>query len=526
MLRLWIISLCFLAWPAAVSPAMVPVEIRPDPDLDMRVSPIEYLKDADGSRDFSAVLHEEHRWRPIGDGRVNFGYSHSVFWFRFFLKNNSLAPAQVLIELDYPRIDQLDLYTVSPSGELSRHQSGTALPFSAREVDYRLPAFDRQLDPGLTRFFLRVQSSNSLGFQLRVSSPRVFIERVNREMPYLWIYYGFMLALIIMNTVLYNVTGDRAMLLCAIFIAFFTMLQLDVTGLSFQYLWPDHPGWYQRSPYFLLCLGTVFLVLFILAFTDATKHFPTWRRLFLYSTLIPAGFLSFGGLLLNGPFSIAYKTTVQLWGAFYSGAIGAFLVYGTLKRNREAAFLLGGLAAMLLGGVIYILKNLGMIPITPFTTWSWQTGSFLMILIFSLGIIDRFNLMKRSLQKSEESLRRNVQQLEATNESLQEANIEYRLLNEKLSQSYEEIREKEREFSQTLDSLPVPMMLVMNDRITHDHHQQPQGIHNRRIRTRRRDALHYPPADPPRARLRLRRMNRACRPTAAGSPGANPCTSS
>src|SRR5262245_60172638 len=121
---------------------------------------IEMLEDREGRLGIDEVSA-----MPPGTGFVagslaaaNVGFSPSVWWVRFTLRNPGAEPRIVYLRQDYPLIDQLDFY--EPSGGGWRvHSTGDRRPFGSRDVQHRDFLFPVLMAPeGERTFYLRYQS--------------------------------------------------------------------------------------------------------------------------------------------------------------------------------------------------------------------------------------------------------------------------------------------------------------------------------------------------------------------------------
>jgi signal transduction histidine kinase len=126
-------------------------------------------------------------------------------------------------------------------------------------------------------------------------------------------------------------------------------------------------------------------------------------------------------------------------------AVGALLavsvvlgiaIVQTMEGQREARFYVGAWALFITGCVVYILKQLGLLPVNFITSYAFKIGSVIEVSLLSLALADRLNVMRSQLRK---------------------ANSELQDLNENL-----ELRvvEKTRDIRSILDNLPQAIFQV------------------------------------------------------------------
>ncbi len=109
------------------------------------------LEDRGGALTLDEVLQPARQalFRPVpqSGSSTNFGLTASAFWLRIQLRTEADAPASWLLEVAYPALDQLDLYTPAAGGGFA-HQRGGDLPFAGRAVPHRNHVLPVTLQPG------------------------------------------------------------------------------------------------------------------------------------------------------------------------------------------------------------------------------------------------------------------------------------------------------------------------------------------------------------------------------------------
>ncbi|WP_020407433.1 7TMR-DISMED2 domain-containing protein [Hahella ganghwensis] len=76
-------------------------------------------------------------WEKADTLSANFGYSESVFWFRFRLQNHADEPLKRLLVIRAPHLDEVHFSEFGPSGQLLRENiSGESYPFNHREQNH------------------------------------------------------------------------------------------------------------------------------------------------------------------------------------------------------------------------------------------------------------------------------------------------------------------------------------------------------------------------------------------------------
>ncbi|MBT6491777.1 MAG: hypothetical protein HOK97_18550 [Deltaproteobacteria bacterium] len=195
-----------VAWPAL--PSAILVE---NPGQASLSSHIEYLEDKEGT----LTIHEvatSSEFTDAGEDTPNFGFTDSVYWFRFSITNNTKHDT-LLLEQGYTHIDYISLFSRNQDGGFKEEQSGDMLPFKQRARPYRTITFEMNVEPGETKtFFVRIQTSGSIQLPLKVYTEATFSQVSERESAALGAFYGIILVMIVFNMLLWMSLRDNTYL--------------------------------------------------------------------------------------------------------------------------------------------------------------------------------------------------------------------------------------------------------------------------------------------------------------------------
>jgi sigma-B regulation protein RsbU (phosphoserine phosphatase) len=118
------------------------------------------------------------------------------------------------------------------------------------------------------------------------------------------------------------------------------------------------------------------------------------------------------------------------------------------EKSRPALLGMIAASAVILGSVAYSLKNIGILPINFFTEWSMHGGIVIMLVLFSITLADRINIMRKDLAMLNSSLEERViertEELHAAMEELEAMNDEMHASNELLISTNSELEEAQR----------------------------------------------------------------------------------
>ncbi|MCX7679490.1 MAG: methyl-accepting chemotaxis protein [Spirochaetes bacterium] len=360
------------------------------------VSPyIEFIEDPTNSLSFEEVRMRVDWQRPNAD-TFNFGFTENALWFRFTLENRSRMDV-FLLEITYPMLDSVVLYRPNEMGEYERVETGDLLPFFHREVEYVSFVFYLHQKRGTTsQYFFKIKSSSSSNFSVNLYSSLGFYSKLAREQPVIWIFYGLMIIMVVYNFIIFTSSRDVSYLFYSVFISSWIVLQMCLNGYAFQYLWPQHTWWGNKSlPFFMAFTYAtvgVFFIYFLELFKYPRLHFLVW-----IICIIPA--LALSAVTLIVPYSVAIRLTT-----FFAGVCAIVLYIGGIfvsirYKSRQALFVNFAFMGFVLGIVLYVLKTFGILPTNFITQWSIQIGSALVVVLLSFGLADKINTMRKDLAR-------------------------------------------------------------------------------------------------------------------------------
>lgn len=158
------------------------------------VEGLEQLYDASGHLDFAAVsatTSAELDFRPVSEGI--FSAPPGVLWVR--LRLVSQVPSRHYVHLDWPRLDDVRLFTVVDD-EVSEARSGANVSFMERPEYDRAIAFPVETRPAPgTQVFLRITTRSGLRAPLEVLSTSTYGKRRSVETLSAGLFAGAVLAL-------------------------------------------------------------------------------------------------------------------------------------------------------------------------------------------------------------------------------------------------------------------------------------------------------------------------------------------
>lgn len=329
------------------------------------------------------------QFHPVAtDHQLNFGYSLSAYWLR--CRVTSAATSHWLLEVGYPSLDSVQVFTERPDGGYQQQQAGDLLPFSARVYPHRNFIFPLTFMPGTHSLYIRVRSQGSLTVPLTLWQPETFHQQDVGTYATLALYYGIVLALGLYNLLLFFSLRERVYLEYVLFVTGTAIGMASLNGFGNQFFWPGSPAWGNISQPIGFTLCGLFASLFTRSFLATAARTPLIHRMY--------GRLAIGfTILLPVPFFSYYLAAIltSLGGLTFAVLTCGVSVYSLRHRYPGAQYFALAWAMLLFAVATLAARNFGWLPTTFVTLYGMQIGSALEMLLLSFALAERIRTMRR-----------------------------------------------------------------------------------------------------------------------------------
>jgi methyl-accepting chemotaxis protein len=334
---------------------------------------------------------------------LNLGFTRSNYWIKLNLISTSETIKEWFIELAYPHVDHVAFYAQDKEGQYQVSQSGDAIPYDHREMDYHNCVFTLKAAPDqrITVFF-NVKTKGSLQLPLILWSPKAFAEKVNDEQFVNGIYYGALVVMVLYNIFLYIAIRDRCFIYYVLFIISYVLFQLALNGHGFEYLWSDASWWANRAiPFFIGLLG-FWGARFSMLFLATEQQNKIGERINMFIGYIGLAIMLFS---LSGANDIFIRIST-VYAAFFCITLMLSGIISYFHGNMAARYFIFAWLTFLVGSMIYTAKTSGFLPVSFITEYSAQIGSAFMVILLSLGLADRiYQIRKKNTMAKAESIK-------------------------------------------------------------------------------------------------------------------------
>ncbi len=370
----------------------------------------------------------------------NLKLSSSDFWLRFAIKNES-DQEHLILALEYPMLSTCEFYDIS-TGAVQKLSYDAA--FSKRKYKHQNFFFDVYIPPGGTKtYFLRVKSSEQMVLPLILGTPKVTAESLLTNDLAWGIFMGLILVMIIYNFFIYLSVRDTSYLYYVVYSIFIGLTQITLSGYTYRFLLFDYPDLNHLGIVIFPGLAGITGNLFMMHFLQTKENIPKLHRfiylpIFLYSIAIGLRLMDFDRASFRAIDIAAIATVIITF---------TVTISLSLKGYRPAKIFLLAFTLFITGLLLFVLRNLGVIPYSNFSNYTMEGGIALDVVLLAFALADRINAFKRAKEKSQEET---LQALKENERIIREQNV---MLETKVNERTLELSNTNEELNQTLIDL-------------------------------------------------------------------------
>lgn len=360
------------------------------------------LNDSDHPLTIDQVADPATEFSPSPGAEPRLGTGRSA-WVRFAVVDSTAGGGDWLLEVALTYHESIALFLQSAEGGWEVARAGCLLPFTARQVPHRNHVLPLPTRPGVARvayLHFEYEDQGVLAFPLTLWSREAFARYDHQSQVLLGLFYGLMIALTIYHAFLFVPLRDRSYLYYVLTLLAATLLFAFQNGFAAEYLWPGRGlGWSLPD---LCTLGLLYIASgrFAQSFLLTSRNAPTlhrllWTMVAVWAVLIAIGLAGYPG---------AFRPLARFSAASLALILAAGLTCWRRGFRPARYFLLGWVAP----GAAGIALNLADIEVLS----SWlpsmlaiQGGVAFGVVMFSLGLSDRINLLRREKEAHEHAAR-------------------------------------------------------------------------------------------------------------------------
>jgi diguanylate cyclase (GGDEF)-like protein len=329
---------------------------------------------------------------------LNFGIGAKPTWIHFAVDNPDAEPVRKRLSIEIAWLDRIEVYVRHRGETVAAYRLGDTLAFAQRPVASRYFVLDQALGAGVSDVFVRVETPDPMVVPIYLLNPETSRARqMEQEFSY-GIVYGFLLALLAYNAILYLSLRSTRYLYYALYLAMFVAMNAAYTGHGYAWLWPDSLVWQQWSNPVLMLLYGVSGLVFAIRFLDLRVFFPRVRKAVL-------AFCAAFGVLLAAAI-LAGNQKYALLAAFsfaflFSGIMLLLGVISVRAGQKPAKYFLIAAFAAMAGAILTTLSTWGFIPHNSWTFRAVEIGMLIDATLLALALGYQFRVGQEERLRAE-----------------------------------------------------------------------------------------------------------------------------
>lgn len=354
---------------------------------------LEVLHDPKGTLTLSDV--QQLSFEPL-KGDASFGFTTDAIWLRLSVEAISTTEPW-LLEIALSSLDEIYLFTPKEDGTYLQQHSGDHFAFEERPIRHRLFVFPLELTAQKEAvIYLRVRTLDSFIVPIRFWTRTQFENRQQTEYLLLGISYGVMMGMLIYNFFLWLVLRERLYGYYLLSTAALLLVCAELNGHAFEFLWPNNLWMADNQHVLLPAFHFIALSLWVRAFLQTRQRMPKldWALLGVIVAAVTLIIID-----LTGNYTLGNQLT------FIVGLVMVVIVFvasikSAISRYLPAYIFLFAQIFPLIGGVLTVLRAMGVVDDSLTAEHALQVGITIEVLIFSLALAQRIRSLREEKQQA------------------------------------------------------------------------------------------------------------------------------
>jgi serine phosphatase RsbU (regulator of sigma subunit) len=329
----------------------------------------------------------------------NFDFTKSSFFIHFTLDNQSGRDQTLILETARPLTNRVNLYSVNDKTTV---YSGDGIPFELKSFPTNFSALSVFVPAGKKReYVLHLTSDGD-----NLTAPMVFFDRKyyvsmdsDRQL-FMGVFLGVLLFVIIIYSAFFVLLKERLFLVYVLYATSSGLLQFSLDGYMHEFVFRSG-GYFAQHAVPFIAIPTLLLGMFYsyhyLVLTGVLKKITSvivvTGLVILVLSLIPGPLYEFAYILING-----FSLLVLLF------MMAAGLIQRRKSRDKVSILFLTGFAFLVLGGLVFILGNFGVIDSPLVTLNALKIGTMIEMIFLSILMAGRYKELQQEREFAQQRL--------------------------------------------------------------------------------------------------------------------------
>lgn len=357
------------------------------------------LEDVEGQLSWQQALNS-NAWSDITNKDLTIGITPSSYWFKVYVKYSSDQTR--IFQIHYPILDYVDFYLLAQNQLIKHIATGDARAFNSREVVDKDFVFKAQGKKDLVHTLLiRVNTQGPMVMPLSSVDIEYYAQEEALGTLGFGLYFGITFAMLIYNFMLYLYLKEQSYLYYCLFVLTMFSSVISYTGHGFYWIWPKFSELNSIMATLTSSLTFLGVTLFFNSFLRIRSRGVLGRRVF-YSLLSLSVLVITCSLLLSYSAGLTVIFYVHM---IFTVLVLSYSLYLWLQGIAEARYFTLAWIAFIIGSFINTARVVGILPTNDFTLYVSLYGVVIEMLMLSMGLAYRFEIMREIQVELSQELR-------------------------------------------------------------------------------------------------------------------------
>lgn len=463
--HLFTLLLLFLPF---LTQAQKTITLDPDADRQNIVFDAVILEDPEHTYNAQEVLAmPEEAFANIE--KDNLDFTAKTYWLKFTVKNPNDTTRHWLVDVARPITNKVVLYDLKGTEIKRIRQSGDDFTFSTKKIDHRKNMFEVTLRSFEEQAYLLQLESDGEMLTIPVTfwKTEAFEQNDYSEQFMLGFYYGILGFVTLIYFFFYLVLRERSFSYYVLYVISIAGLQFALDGLAFQYLFPNSSYFANQFVLIFAALTVVFVMLYGKYFMKLKERLPKMN--FAFNCMMWLVIAVLLGSFIPAVYPITFPV-INILAMLSIVMVPLAIMVAVRKGHKVSAFFSIAFIMLIVGAIIFILRNLSVLPNNLFTEHVLKIFSALEVIFLSFSMANRYREMQKEKELAQAETLRQMEEKAKLQEGInarlekevKERTAEIELQKEELSEKNQDILGS-IQYAQRIQQAILPTRELVNE---------------------------------------------------------------
>jgi two-component sensor histidine kinase len=373
---------------------------------------LEYHVDTTGLLDFEAI--KKVAFTQKTPNPFSLGFLYRPVWFKFTLENDANVKKDMILSLEEVFYDSVNLYYDTPNNTKAVQKNGIGVDVYDRAIKHPDARFKISLLAHEKRtLYIKTTTVFGVFGEILLYDAAYYYERFDTKTFTYTFYLGAVFVIAFYNLFLFLYLRKKVYLYYFGYsLSFGLWVGGFFGGIAFYFI----PIEYDYPLHVVTPLAIIFLSLFSNEVLRVKQKYPVLHKFFTVNIVLLVFAAAF--ILLSNDITIGFQFT-----NFVATYIFYFYIYIAIKeiaaKNKLALLYLVAIGVFLVTISMLSMMAMGWLPNTFYTRYAFIVGSFIEIVLLSLLLAYRIDILQKSYQSTLQiEIQRQTQNLNDKNKQL------------------------------------------------------------------------------------------------------------